>query len=155
MPEEHHYETTVVWTGNRGEGTTSYTAYSRDHQLRITGKPSVDCSSDPAFRGDASKHNPEELLVAALSSCHMLWYLHLCAIAGVVVSHYVDHARGQMKLEPGGSGRFTRVVLHPHVTITSGDPEIARSLHHEAHRMCFIANSINFVVAVEPEVIEH
>jgi organic hydroperoxide reductase OsmC/OhrA len=155
LSKEHRYEATVVWTGNSGGGTTSYSAYSRDHELRISGKPSIACSSDPAFRGDPSKHNPEEFLVAALSACHMLWYLHLCAVAGVVVSEYIDNAFGKMQLQPDGSGMFTQVVLRPQVTISSGLPETAKELHMEAHRMCFISNSVNFSVEVEPELKMH
>lgn len=152
--KEHRYAVTVEWTGNRGEGTASYKSYERAHELRAEGKPAIPGSSDPAFRGDAARWNPEELLVASLSACHKLWYLHLCATAGVVVTDYVDAAEGVMAEEASGGGRFVRVVLRPRVTITTGsDPDRARALHHEAHALCFIANSVNFPVTHEPTVV--
>jgi organic hydroperoxide reductase OsmC/OhrA len=151
---EHRYAVTVEWTGNRGEGTASYKGYERAHELRAEGKPAIPGSSDPAFRGDPARWNPEELLVASLSACHKLWYLHLCATAGVVVTDYVDAAEGVMAEEASGSGHFVRVALRPRVTITAGsDPERARALHDEAHAMCFIANSVNFPVTHEPTVV--
>ncbi|NMO15405.1 OsmC family protein [Pyxidicoccus fallax] len=149
--KEHRYAVTVEWTGNRGEGTATYRSYERAHELRVEGKPPIPGSSDPAFRGDPARWNPEELLVASLSACHKLWYLHLCATAGVVVTDYVDAAEGVMAEDADGSGQFVRVVLRPRVTITAGsDPEKARALHHEAHAMCFIARSVNFPVTHEP-----
>ena len=148
----HHYETNLKWTGNQGEGTGSYRSYKRDHTISIQGKPDILGSSDPAFRGDSSRHNPEDLLVAALSSCHMLWYLHLCAIRGVVVTAYEDAAEGTMLEEPR-RGRFTEVVLRPVVTITEdSDATKAISLHERAHGECYIANSVNFPVRCEPTV---
>lgn len=152
--KEHCYAIEMRWTGNDGQGTQSYRAYRRDHAIRAAGKPDIDASSDPAFRGDPSRYNPEELLVASLSSCHMLWYLHLCATNGVTVTAYEDRATGTMQERPDGSGFFTRVVLRPRVTITSAsDPANARALHHEAHQKCFIANSVNFPVETEPEIV--
>jgi organic hydroperoxide reductase OsmC/OhrA len=147
----HFYETAVIWTGNRGDGTASYQAYGRDHILRVSGKSDLALSSDPAFRGDGSKFSPEELFVASLASCHMLWYLHLCADAGIVVIAYEDHAEATMtETEPG---RFEAVVLHPRVILAKGDPQAAEVLHEDAHRKCFIANSVNFPVSCEPKVI--
>jgi len=152
--KNHHYPVTVAWTGNLGSGTSGYDAYSRDHLIRIGCKEAIEGSSDPAFRGNAARHNPEELLVASLSSCHMLWYLHLCATAHVVVTEYTDEASGTMREEAGGAGRFTDVLLRPTVTIGSGSSaETARRLHDEAHRMCFVANSVNFPVRCEPTII--
>lgn len=149
-PKHHHYRTSLAWTASAG-ATTSYAAYSRDHAVRIAGKPDLPMSSDPAFRGNAARHNPEELLVASLSSCHMLWYLHLCATAGIVVTDYADEAEGTM-VEDANGGRFERVVLRPRVTISAGDAAKAAALHHEAHRLCYVANSVNFPVDCEPSI---
>lgn len=152
MNREHHYQVEIEWTGNRGTGTVHYTEYDRDHLLRAQGKPDVACSSDTAFRGDATRYNPEDMLVASLSSCHMLWYLHLCADAGVIVTSYIDRPKGVM-IEGEGSGHFTEVVLHPEVTVSDDSmKERAQSLHDEAHRRCFIANSVNFPVTHQPVV---
>jgi Predicted redox protein, regulator of disulfide bond formation len=153
--KEHRYQVTVEWTGNTGAGTAGYRAYERRHEIRAPGspKPGIPGSSDPAFRGDAARWNPEELLVASLSTCHQLWYLHLCADAGVVVTAYVDRAEGTMVEEANGAGQFSRVVLRPAVTLAPGaDVARARALHHEAHAMCFIAQSMNFPVEHEPEI---
>ena len=145
--KEHHYETHITWTGNAGEGTKNYKNYKRDHTITAPGKPPVLASSDPAFRGDAGRYNPEELLVASLSSCHMLWYLHLCAVNHIVVSQYEDDARGVMSEKADGSGEFLEVTLRPQVTVAA-DTDLAKALalHDEAHRYCFIANSVNFPV---------
>jgi organic hydroperoxide reductase OsmC/OhrA len=153
MSEKHHcYHATVVWDAAGGAGTTSYKGYSRDHVLGAEGKPDLLGSADPAFRGDPKRYNPEDLLVASLSSCHLLSYLYVCAMNGVVVTRYRDEAEGVMHTDADGSGRFERVILRPHVTIASGDVEKARALHAEAHRLCFIANSVNFPVDVEPVI---
>jgi organic hydroperoxide reductase OsmC/OhrA len=146
----HHYEIRTTWTGNRGAGTTGYRDYDRAHEVSAPGKPTLAGSSDPTFRGDRTRWNPEELLVAALSACHMLWYLHLCADAGIVVTDYRDEARGVMETTREGGGRFTEVVLRPRVTIACGDAARAGTLHDEAHRLCFIASSVNFPVRHEP-----
>jgi len=148
--KRHHYRASLAWTAAAG-ATTSYEAYSRDHVVRLAGKPDVPMSSDPAFLGNATRHNPEDLLVASLSSCHMLWYLHLCASAGIVVTAYDDEADGIM-VEDGNGGRFERVTLHPRVVIAKGDAAKAAALHHEAHRLCYIANSVNFPVDCEPVI---
>ncbi|WP_212004639.1 OsmC family protein [Chitinophaga sp. HK235] len=150
---QHHYHTTVEWTGNEGTGTSAYAAYGRNHTIQAAGKPVIPGSSDPSFRGDKTRYNPEELLVASLSSCHMLWYLHLCAVAGIVVTSYIDHAEGVMTETAEGSGQFRQVILKPIVTIA--DPTLAGSalaLHEEAHQYCFIARSCNFPVTHEPEL---
>ncbi len=150
VPRQHHYHAGLRWTGNRGTGTDTYTTYSRDHELLSGAKPVIMASSDPAFRGDATRWNPEEMLVAALASCHQLWYLHLCAAAGIVVTAYEDDAEGVMEETGNGGGRFVRVVLHPTVTITDeARREEATALHEQAHHLCFIAQSVNFRVAVE------
>ncbi len=150
----HEYSTTVTWIGNRGTGTSGYRDYSRDHVIAAGAKPDILGSADPAFRGDAARWNPEDLLVASVSACHKLWYLHLCAVNGVVVTAYEDHAEGLMVTEEDGGGCFTEVVLRPRVTISAGDPERAASLHHDAHEKCFIANSVNFPVRCEPVIVE-
>ena len=149
----HSYTVGLAWTGNEGQGTKTYRGYSRAHTIEVEGKPVLLASSDPAFRGDPSRYNPEELLVASLSSCHMLWYLHLCSIAKISVIAYRDSATGVMEERPDGSGAFTNVTLHPEVTIEAGgDPEIARAVHDKAHRMCFIANSVNFPVEIDSSI---
>ena len=154
MTKTHRYAVAVEWTGNTGTGTSGYRNYERRHEISAgTQKPAIPGSSDPAFRGDPARWNPEELLVAALSACHKLEYLHLCADAGIVVVAYVDHAEGVMEEKSDGSGRFQRVILHPQVTVApDSDLARARELHHEAHAKCFIASSVNFPVQVEPEM---
>jgi organic hydroperoxide reductase OsmC/OhrA len=148
---DHHYKATVTWTGNSGTGTSGYRAYSRNHIVSIDGKPDIPASSDPNFRGDKTRYNPEEMLVASISSCHMLWYLHLCAEAGVVVVGYVDEAAGTMEETADGGGRFKEVVLYPIVTVSDQSMiEKANELHHEANRLCFIGNSVNFPVLHQP-----
>jgi organic hydroperoxide reductase OsmC/OhrA len=154
MAKTHHYAVTVEWTGNTGTGTSGYRDYERRHEISAgTGKPTIPGSSDPAFRGDAARWNPEELLVASISACHKLWYLHLCAEAGIAVVAYVDNAEGAMEETADGSGSFRRVILRPKITLTAGsDLAKARELHHAAHAKCFIANSVNFPVQHEPEI---
>jgi len=144
---QHHYNVTVTWTGNRGTGTAGYKSYGRDHSVEIIGKPVIKASADPAFRGDPAKHNPEELFLASLSSCHMLWYLHLCADRGITVLEYSDEAKGMMETDENGSGMFSSVTLNPHIVIAkNGYRTLASELHREANKMCFIANSCNFPV---------
>jgi organic hydroperoxide reductase OsmC/OhrA len=154
MDRKHRYTITNRWTGNLGSGTSAYTAYNRDHELSAAGKSApVAGSSDPVFRGDPARYNPEELLVGALSACHMLVMLHLCADAGVVVADYVDQAEGELD-EHGDSGEFIRVVLRPRMTITDASRiEDTIALHHRAHELCFIARSVNFPVDHEPVVV--
>jgi organic hydroperoxide reductase OsmC/OhrA len=151
--KQHHYEVTVTWTGNTGTGTTHYKTYSRDHELRSGDKPVILGSSDPAFRGDATRWNPEDLLLAAVSACHKLWYLHLCATSGVNVIAYVDKADGVMVEDAARGGYFTGITLRPEVTITpESDAERAAKLHEEAHAKCYIANSVNFPINCEPVI---
>ncbi|MEW9623874.1 OsmC family protein [Rhodanobacter geophilus] len=153
MSHTHRYRVDVVWTGNRGTGTDGYRNYSRNHVIRVPGKPELAGSSDPTFRGDATRHNPEDMLVAALSTCHMLSYLHMATVAGVVVVAYDDSAEGTMLAE-GDGGRFTEVVLRPVVTIRAdSDPAKALAAHEAAHHACFIANSVNFPVRCEPRIV--
>jgi organic hydroperoxide reductase OsmC/OhrA len=149
----HHYAVSVTWTGNQGTGTSAYRAYGRDHEVSAAGLAPIMGSSDSAFRGDPTRWNPELELTAALSQCHMLWYLHLCAEAGVVVLSYSDDAVGTMAETANGSGRFTEVVLRPRVTIANAQMlEPAFRLHAQAHEKCFIANSVNFPVLHEPSI---
>lgn len=147
MAMVHHYKSRTTWVGNRGTGTSDYKAYDRNHDIAISEKPVLKCSSDPNFRGDKSRHNPEELLVASLSGCHMLWYLHLCSTNGVVVVDYVDEANGTMEENNDGSGQFVEVTLNPRVTILSKQMvDKANALHEQANKMCFIASSVKFPV---------
>jgi organic hydroperoxide reductase OsmC/OhrA len=153
--KQHLYAVRTTWTGNLGTGTSSYRDYSRDHEVRVANKADqvLPGSADRSFRGDPRRYNPEELLLAALSQCHLLSYLHACVLAGVVVISYTDDATGTMTSEPDGSGRFTEVRLTPRVTITAdSDPVAAERAHEEAHRMCFIANSVNFPVRHNPTI---
>ena len=152
MQKTHHYSLIMKWTGNRGEGTKNYRSYERAHVIYADGKPEIPGSSDPAFRGDKTRYNPEEMLVASLSSCHMLWYLHLCAVNGITVVDYVDQATGTMIETDNGGGRFSEVILRPVITILEQDKmELAESLHREANALCFIANSCNFPVLHQAE----
>ncbi|MEM1325548.1 MAG: OsmC family protein [Bacteroidota bacterium] len=147
--KEHHYTTQLNWTGNEeGKGTFNYTSYTRDHTISVANKYSnILASSDPGFRGDASRYNPEELFLASLSACHMLWYLHLCSVNKVIVDTYEDEARGTMMEQKDGSGQFTKVTLYPKVIVRSEEMRAkAMMLHHEANKMCFIANSCNFKI---------
>jgi organic hydroperoxide reductase OsmC/OhrA len=151
MAHLHHYKATTTWVGNRGTGTSDYKGYDRNHDIAIDGKEILKCSSDPGFRGDKTRQNPEELLVASLSGCHMLWYLHLSAVNGVVVMEYRDEAHGSMEENKDGSGQFTEVTLSPRVTVKDRSMiEKANALHHEANRMCFIARSVKFPVHHKP-----
>ena len=151
MKGQHNYCLTVKWTGNTGTGTSNYKAFERSHTIIINNKVELLGSSDPAFRGDKTKHNPEELLVASLSSCHMLWYLHLCAEAGVIVVDYIDNATGIMMETSNGGGHFTEVILNPIVIVTEKSMiERANELHKKANELCFIANSVNFKVFHNP-----
>jgi organic hydroperoxide reductase OsmC/OhrA len=151
MNKEHHYKATIKWTGNTGTGTDHYRNYERSHRIIIENKSDILGSSDPAFRGDKTKHNPEDLLVSSLSSCHMLWYLHLCSEAGVIVTHYEDHATGIMIENSNGAGQFSEVTLNPMVTVADQSMiDKANELHQKANELCFIANSVNFPVKHHP-----
>lgn len=150
---KHRYRVDVLWTGNRGTGTDGYRSYSRNHVVRVPGKADLNGSADPTFHGDATRHNPEDMLVAALSTCHMLSYLHMAMMAGVVVTEYHDAAEGSMVVE-GNGGHFVEVVLRPVVTIrAASDPSRAQAVHDDAHHACFIANSVNFPVRCEPRIV--
>ena len=149
----HHYEVSLEWTGDTGSGTRGYAGYERSHVLSAGDKPPIPGSSDPHFRGDASRWNPEELLVGALAACHQLWYLHLCAVNQVTVLAYRDRASGAMAEHADGSGEFQRVLLRPDVEIAAGcDPKTAMRLHDEAARLCLLARSVSFPVEHEPSI---
>jgi len=151
MVEKHHkYLVTVKWTGR-----PTHQNFERDHDIMAEGKSPIKGSSDPAHRGDSSRWNPEELLVASLSTCHQLWYLGLCSQAGIVVTEYEDTAEGSMAEDASGAGQFTSVTLHPKVTISAeSDVAKATNLHHTAHKMCFITRSVNFPINNVPTVIK-
>ena len=144
----HHYNIQLNWTGNEGQGTTNYQAYKRSHTIAATNKyGEILGSSDPSFKGDTTKYNPEELFLSSIASCHMLWYLHLCSVNNIIVTAYEDNPKGTMTEIKNGSGAFTEVTLFPKVTITDkSNIELAKQLHEEANNMCFIANSCNFKI---------
>jgi len=152
MKGQHLYKATIRWTGNNGEGTINYRAYKRDHIISIENKSDIFGSSDPAFRGDTTRYSPEDLLVSSLSGCHMLWYLHLCAEAGVIVVDYVDNATGIMIETSDGGGHFIEVTLNPIVTVKEVFMiEKANKLHKKANELCYVANSVNFPVYHNPK----
>jgi organic hydroperoxide reductase OsmC/OhrA len=154
----HSYSVDLNWTGAGSAGTTTYTSYGRDHELTSGNKPSLPGTSDPGFRGDPARWSPEDLVVGALAQCHMLWFLHLAASAGLVVVDYTDAASGTMRIEAAGHGQFTEVVLRPRVTVRTTvlpdgrpvDDAVLADLHHRAHEHCFVARSVNFTVRHEP-----
>ncbi len=147
MMGRHEYRLTTTWTGDRGTGTSGYREYDRDVTLAVEGKPDVLASADKPFRGDPGRWNPEDLLLAALSECHLLSYLHACVTAGVVVTAYTDQAQGTMVEDGKGGGSFTDVLLRPTVTVADASMvEAAAAAHEQAHEWCFIANSVNFPV---------
>lgn len=148
----HTYTSKITWDGNLGEGTKAYDAYSRNFLVDINGKQTMHCSSDVLFRGDGSKYNPEDFLLMSISSCHMLWYLHYCADNGIIVTAYEDTIYGDMEIAPVG-GKFISITLKPIVTITDENKiELAKQLHHEANKSCFIANTLNIAVNHEPVI---
>ncbi len=154
MKLEHHYAIELEWAGNRGTGTSGYREYGRQNVVRAAGKlHELAGSADRTFHGDPERWNPEELLLAALSECHLLSYLHVATKHGIVVTEYTDAATGTMEQTEDGGGRFTSATLRPRVVIYSGDPEVASAIHHEASSMCFIAASVNFPVRHEPEIL--
>lgn len=147
MTHAHDFTSRIVWTGNRGTGTSSYKAYDRTWDVAIPGKPVVSCSNDPLLGGDPSLMNPEDMLITALSACHMLWYLHLASVAKLTVQSYEDQPVGHGESEPDGTGRFVAATLRPVITLKAGDSaKAADAIHHEIHKYCFIARSVNFPV---------
>ncbi|CAM1361314.1 Stress-induced protein [Tenacibaculum sediminilitoris] len=153
--KKHNYKIKVEWTGNEGNGTLNYKSYKRDHKIIAPGKyGEIKGSSDPSFLGDQTRYNPEDLFLSSLSACHMLWYLHLCSVHKIIVTDYVDNATGIMEETENGSGKFTEVTLNPIVKIIDENmiPK-ANELHHEANKMCFIANSCNFKIGHNPNTL--
>ena len=151
MAHEHNYKLTAEWTGNKGDGTKNVRTYDRSHTVSIQGKPDLFLTTDNPAVGDKSKLNPEDLLVSALSSCHMLSYLYLCSLEGVIITSYLDNATGIMIENESGGGKFKEVTLNPIVSVTEESMvEKAIALHHKAHEICYIANSVNFEVKCNP-----
>jgi organic hydroperoxide reductase OsmC/OhrA len=151
MSRQHLYHTNLRWTGNTGQGTSSYRSYERSYEITISNKAPLQGSSDPAFMGNPALHNPEEMLLMSLSSCHMLWFLHLCSEAGVVVMEYTDNASATMIEDGNGSGRFTGATLRPQVVVANKSMiQQVQALHQKANEYCFIANSVNFKVMHQP-----
>jgi len=152
MSKVHNYTARIHWTDENNNGTTNYTAYSRNHIISFPFKPDLPSSSEPAFRGDKTRYNPEEMLLASISSCHLLWYLHICTSNGIVLVEYEDNAEGVMEVFDDGIGKFTSITLHPKLKITDESKlELAKSLHEEAHKFCFISNSVNFPIKIVPK----
>jgi len=152
--KKHNYEIKLEWTGNKGSGTFDYRSYGRNHKIIVENKREpILGSSDPSFRGDSARYNPEELFVSSISACHMLWYLHLCSSNGVIVTEYQDRATGIMEEDSDGSGRFREVTLHPTILVSESTMiDKAVELHHSANKMCFIANSLNITIGHEPDI---
>lgn len=149
--QKYSYHVNMVWTGNLGNGTSGYQVYDRSYVVSSPGKPEIKGTSDPAFRGDPNCWNPEEMLLASLSACHMLWYLHLCSVSKVKVLSYKDDPKGEMVVGSSGSGHFEAVRLYPEIEITEESSlDIASTLHEEAHKKCFISNSVNFPISIFP-----
>ena len=156
MSKTHLFNAQIKWTGKTGSGTVNASAYKRNHTISIKDKVDILGCSASAFRGDDTKHNPEDLFISALSTCHMLWYLHICADNGIVITDYIDNVTGTMIEVPGGGGHFTEVTLHPIVTITDKTKiDLANALHSEANKKCFIANSSNFKITHHPTCLIH
>jgi len=155
MHTEHSYTSLITWTGNRGNGTKTYRGYDRGWEIRTPGKPPVSCSNDPLLGGNPALHNPEDLLLASLASCHMLWYLHLASNAGIAVAAYEDWPVAIGETEASGAGRFLKAVLKPKITVPAGtDLAKADAIHHQIHKVCYIARSVNFPVSFEAMYVE-
>ena len=153
MNKIHDYMANIIWTGNLGTGTSGYKDYARSYDISATGKPIILGSADPAFRGEALKWNPEDLLLSTIASCHMLWYLHFCADNHIIVEDYRDAITGKLEVDEKGLGKFIEATLNPVVRIKNSEQiDLAMSLHQEAHKFCFIANSLNFNVSINPSI---
>ncbi|ARJ68837.1 OsmC family protein [Paracoccus contaminans] len=150
----HQHASAIIWTGNRGQGTASYRGYDRTWDIAVPGKPVIHCSNDPLLGGDPGKMNPEDLLLSALSACHMLWFLHYAADAAIVVTAYEDCPLGIAEAGPGGAGRFLGATLRPRITVAAGtDIAAAAAIHHRIPEVCFIARSVNFPVDHQPRFV--
>lgn len=151
---EHSYSSHISWTGNLGKGTSGYRSYARTWDISVAGKETIHCSNDPILGGDPCKMNPEDLLISSLSACHMLWYLHLASDAGITVMDYEDSPVAKGEVLKNGAGRFISAILKPKITVVADtDINAATAIHHEIHKVCFIARSVNFPVSYEPEFI--
>ncbi|VXB19813.1 MULTISPECIES: OsmC family protein [Chryseobacterium] len=151
--KNHQYKSKIKWTGNTGESTKNYRSYERSYIISVDGKAEIKGSSDPAFLGNPDLHNPEDLLLASVSSCHLLWYLHFCSVNKILILEYLDFAEGTMIESENGSGKFTEIILKPKILVTEKDMvEKAIELHQKANEYCFIANSLNFEVKHQPEI---
>lgn len=151
--KNHHYKSKIKWTGNTGESTKNYRSYERNYTISVDGKAEIKGSSDPAFLGNPDLHNPEDLLLASVSSCHLLWYLHFCSVNNILVLEYLDIAEGTMIESENGSGKFTEIILKPQILVAEKEMvEKAIELHQKANEYCFIANSLNFEVKHQPEI---
>jgi len=151
MAKENQFTSNVVWTGNTGEGTRAYRSYQRSWNVEVPGKPVIQCSNDPELGGDPTLMNPEDMLLSALSACHMLWFLHLASSAGIVVTAYRDEPLGLGETAPDGAGRFVKATLRPRVTVMAGaDLAKAAALHQEVHKYCYIARSVAFPIEIKP-----
>lgn len=149
--KDHHYNATITWTGNKGKGTADLKSYERDHTIVVDGKPAIPGTSEVSVKANKVRYNPEELLLSAVSACHMLWYLFLCADNGIVVTAYVDKSSGTMENTADGGGRFTGITLQPVITIAGKmNVEKLADLHHRANKLCYIANSCNFPIHHKP-----
>ncbi len=150
----HEYKLSLTWTGNEGKGTADLSSYKRSYQSAVEGKPILEGSADPSYMGDPTKWNPEEMLLSSVASCQMLWYLGLCAMKKIAVTKYKDSPEGVVTTEAGGGGTFTEIILRPQIEISdAAQLEVAKSLHEEAHKKCFVANSLNCPIKIEPTVI--
>ncbi|ESY08880.1 OsmC family protein [Mesorhizobium sp. C386A] len=155
MPRNHDYTCRIGWTGNRGDGTRTYRGYDRTWDIATAGKPVINCSNDPLLGGNPALPNPEDLLLASVSGCHMLWYLHLASDARIVVHSYTDEPLGHGESEPTGAGRFLSVTLRPRIEVEAGvDLDKAEAIHHRIHEVCYIARSVNFPIVVEAAYLE-
>ncbi|QEW33167.1 OsmC family peroxiredoxin [Erwinia billingiae] len=151
---QHIYSSHLSWTGNLGTGTSGYRSYARTWDISAAGKEIIHCSNDPLLGGDPGKMNPEDLLISSLSACHMLWYLHLASDAGITVLEYEDSPQATGEILKSGAGRFISAILKPKITVVAGtNIDAATAIHHEIHKVCFIARSVNFPVTCEPEFI--
>ncbi|REC55529.1 OsmC family peroxiredoxin [Chryseobacterium piscium] len=151
--KQHQYKSKIKWTGNTSESTQNYRSYERSYTISVDGKAEIKGSSDPAFLGNPELHNPEDLLLASVSSCHLLWYLHFCSVNKILVLEYIDFVEGTMIESENGSGKFTEIILKPKILVAEKEMiEKAIELHHKANEYCFIANSLNFEVKHQPEI---
>jgi organic hydroperoxide reductase OsmC/OhrA len=155
MAKQHEYSSRTVWTGNAGEGTRRYRGYARTWDIATPGKPVIHCSNDPLLGGDPTLPNPEDLMLATVSACHMLWYLHLACNAGIVIHSYTDDPVAIGETAPNGAGRFLSATLRPRIEVEAGaDLDKAAALHNDVHQFCFIARSINFPITYAPTFVE-